>query len=493
MNRLRPIAFAAGLCVAGPSLATDDTGVWTDAVGDAAVRRTDPGADAALPPGFEPIDLLRVTLQGWIPDSVSDPYSGTVVPIDTDSDIFRLEVTLDGVVAPPGPAGFNGFGYDPHRYGDRPLFGYIELDVDDQKNSGGELTPLAFNRYLANVGRFGLSPDGSISGRMVRTADDLDSDFNTGPQFERTGAEFALALCGCWEPTVVSGDVNQNGRFDAGESWIVQGRFFERFQALRSASALFGGSEPGLFDPIVRLRFRHEPASDTTTVTLVYGLTQAGAATLAGTGQQPMDYNIANQTSLEEALADLIESYWFASGPLAVMLDDWEGRDWDDYRDPRDWGVTALIGTMPLTQEPAGLFVWTDTGFDEHFGDLNDDDLVDSLDRGLIDQAIDELDGTAADADGTANGQVAIPDFGPAFDLRDLDGNGVIDADDALAIGCPADLAEPYGVINFFDLSRFVTLFQQQDPAADTNADGLFNFFDFSLYLIWFNEPCGGS
>jgi hypothetical protein len=89
------------------------------------------------------------------------------------------------------------------------------------------------------------------------------------------------------------------------------------------------------------------------------------------------------------------------------------------------------------------------------------------------------------------NGSVAIADFGPAFDLRDLDGNGVINASDAALLGCPADLAEPFGVINFFDLSRFVTLFQQQGPAADWNRDGLFNFFDFSAFINDFNSPCG--
>jgi hypothetical protein len=58
------------------------------------------------------------------------------------------------------------------------------------------------------------------------------------------------------------------------------------------------------------------------------------------------------------------------------------------------------------------------------------------------------------------------------------------------AVVCPADLALPAGLINFFDLSAFTTLFQAQDPDADFNNDGLFNFFDFSAYLDAFNNGC---
>lgn len=475
-------------CASAQCLATDGDGIWTDPAGDAVIRRTDPGADAPLPPGYVPIDLLKISLRGWTPDTPADPYTGAFRT--DDAHFFRLDVTLAGVVAPPGPGGFNGFDYDPYRYGDRPFFGYIELDVDDQKNSGGELTPLAFNRYLANVGRFGLSPNGSISERMVRSADDLNTSFFIGPQFERTGGEFSLAMCGCWEPLIVSQNGNSDFRFDAGETWIVEGRFFERFQSMRTESVLFGGSEPGMFDPVVRLRFRHDPVTDTTTVSLVFPITQEGAAFLADEPQQPMDFDITNHTSIEEALADLIESAEYATGPLGELLDPWEGRDYDDYRRPRQWGVTALIGTMPLTEQPGAPFIWTDTGFGEHFADLNDDDVSNGLDRAIILAAIADMDGTSADADGTVDGRVTIPNFGPAFDLRDLDANGVIDHRDAALAGCPADIAEPFGIVNFFDLARFIALFQKQDPAADLNADGVLNFFDFSDYLAAFNTPC---
>jgi hypothetical protein len=61
--------------------------------------------------------------------------------------------------------------------------------------------------------------------------------------------------------------------------------------------------------------------------------------------------------------------------------------------------------------------------------------------------------------------------------------------------GCPADLFPPGGdgVLNFFDLSAYLGLFNAQDPAADffpVAGDGLFNFFDIAEYLSQFQQGC---
>tara|TARA_R110000782_G_scaffold45706_5_gene101288 strand:+ start:8693 stop:9394 length:702 start_codon:yes stop_codon:yes gene_type:complete len=59
------------------------------------------------------------------------------------------------------------------------------------------------------------------------------------------------------------------------------------------------------------------------------------------------------------------------------------------------------------------------------------------------------------------------------------------------APACPADLAEPFGSLNFFDLAAFLSLFQTGDPAADLAAPtGVFNFFDLSAYLSLYNAGC---
>lgn len=54
-----------------------------------------------------------------------------------------------------------------------------------------------------------------------------------------------------------------------------------------------------------------------------------------------------------------------------------------------------------------------------------------------------------------------------------------------------ADLVEPYGIINFFDLAEYLTLYNAGDPAADIAAPfGMLNFFDLSEYLTRYNAGC---
>jgi hypothetical protein len=57
-------------------------------------------------------------------------------------------------------------------------------------------------------------------------------------------------------------------------------------------------------------------------------------------------------------------------------------------------------------------------------------------------------------------------------------------------LGCsPADLTGD-GVLNFFDVSAFLTAFLAGDTAADFTGDGQFNFFDVSAFLSAFNAGC---
>lgn len=72
-----------------------------------------------------------------------------------------------------------------------------------------------------------------------------------------------------------------------------------------------------------------------------------------------------------------------------------------------------------------------------------------------------------------------------------VDGVVVPDLDDCQSLSCnPADLAEPFGSLNFFDVSMFLNLFSSEDPAADFNNDGNFNFFDVSDFLSNFGAGC---
>jgi len=57
--------------------------------------------------------------------------------------------------------------------------------------------------------------------------------------------------------------------------------------------------------------------------------------------------------------------------------------------------------------------------------------------------------------------------------------------------GCSsADLSEPFGVLNFFDVSVFLQAFANQDSAADFTGEGIFDFFDVSAFLQGFAAGC---
>jgi hypothetical protein len=53
-----------------------------------------------------------------------------------------------------------------------------------------------------------------------------------------------------------------------------------------------------------------------------------------------------------------------------------------------------------------------------------------------------------------------------------------------------ADLAGPFGELNFFDVSAFLSAYNAMEPEADFNGDGIFNFFDVSGFLSVYNAGC---
>lgn len=73
-----------------------------------------------------------------------------------------------------------------------------------------------------------------------------------------------------------------------------------------------------------------------------------------------------------------------------------------------------------------------------------------------------------------------------------VDGVVVPDLNDCPDLPCSvADLAEPFGVINFFDISAYITLFNAGDIQADLAAPfGSLNFFDVAEYINLFNAGC---
>ena len=59
------------------------------------------------------------------------------------------------------------------------------------------------------------------------------------------------------------------------------------------------------------------------------------------------------------------------------------------------------------------------------------------------------------------------------------------------SVACPADLAEPFGVLNFFDVAEYITLYNASDPGADlADPAGVFNFFDVVAFITSYNTGC---
>lgn len=93
--------------------------------------------------------------------------------------------------------------------------------------------------------------------------------------------------------------------------------------------------------------------------------------------------------------------------------------------------------------------------------------------------------------------------FLAARNLDTTDGPGGVNADSPTAddrnvllglvgdVPCsPADFAEPYGTLNFFDVQSFLAAFSAQSASADLNSDGAHNFFDVQAFLQAFAAGC---
>lgn len=58
-------------------------------------------------------------------------------------------------------------------------------------------------------------------------------------------------------------------------------------------------------------------------------------------------------------------------------------------------------------------------------------------------------------------------------------------------LSCPADLAEPIGTLNFFDIAAFIGSFNDGEASADlAEPFGELNFFDISAYIGFYNAGC---
>ena len=502
------IPRAAAGCLLGLAGAWPGTGLaavfpQTDPAGDARVRRTDFGADGPLLPHATLPDAVSLLVTGWTPNSPAvDPYTGAV-NTSAIPDLLRLELVFAGLVNPPGPLGIAALPFDPVRFGPSPVYGFIEFDLDQNADSGGEPTSVASTRPLANLARFGSLPavPASLAERFVTGPWQTDFSFLSSPQFERTGAELSLAMCGCWEVEVLDEGGEPDGAFDAGDTWIVRGRFLERAQGFTCASFTSpdgneGPSGFGLYDPVTEARFSHNVATDRTSLEIVFPVTPAGAAQLTGTPVQPLDFTFGsgNHFCLEEALTDLTLGADFAFGQCDTFVD-----DWDDIElrpppgsavrplDPSTWTSLAIFGTSYAAWEPGALYVWTDAGFMEVPGDLSGNGVRGPEDFSIVESTIASLDGGFFDND-PAPGSVLLHNHAKDFSLADLDGDGRINTNDlALARPCRADIALPFGQLTQADILAAVS---GGSSGIDFDLNGTRDVYDVLIFLEWFAAGC---
>jgi hypothetical protein len=464
---------------------------WSDPPADAVLRRTDLGATAPLLPGATLPDMVSVTLSGWSPTTpVTDPFVGVVAPA-AGAPILRLDIVFSGLVNPSGPIQFP---HDPARFGPSPVYGFVDFDVDQDINTGGEVTNGRYN-YLEQLARFGAVPTGPLAERAATERRQIDFNFGSAPYYERSGADFTFTLCGCTDVSIVSqGSVGDpNGVFEAGETWVVRGRFFQRSAGYRCSSFSSGGSEPFLYEPLVNIRFKHSTTSNRTTVSLVFPLTMLGASILTGQPEQEAeftyDFGPHHHFSVYEALNDVVVAAPFATDECTVLAAAWAGRNAANYLNVLNWNANAIFGSSYLMHPPNASFVWTDAGFGHVTGDLTGDGRADAVDRAAIQSFITEADGGADDCDGVHNGSVRLCDFAFNYNVRDINYDGLVNSADIALIPqlCPADWDQRNG-LNTNDFFAFLADFFAGH--ADFNADGQTNSADFLAFISAFFTGC---
>lgn len=81
-------------------------------------------------------------------------------------------------------------------------------------------------------------------------------------------------------------------------------------------------------------------------------------------------------------------------------------------------------------------------------------------------------------------GVLYTPEYGGPVDSWDLNFR-------VTGASCPADLAEPIGTLNFFDVSAFLALYNAGDAGADVAEPfGVLNFFDIAGYISLYSAGC---
>ena len=431
---------------------------YTDAAGDVVARRTDPGADGPFDPeSHRLVELLELTLSKWKPDDTQeDLFTGYC---HASGKFLRLDIVVDGLINPPGPT--RPWEFDPFTYGDNPIYGFVEVDVDADVETGGELDAPEY-RYVGNIVRFGNKPfePVALEDRIALDASAFDGDFLTPPYVDQSGEEFHLALLGSvftpLDIVEVVGDADL--LFEGGETWWIEAPWFHRAHGYEPFSLALGGAQPGEYSPACTLQFEHDPLLDVTTISLVFPLKNVGAGEMWGEPPEPPNGDPSDQFSVFEALKDLVDSAifldWYPTGlPEEDIITEWQNKEPEDYLLPSAWGISALLGTSYTVADQGGeYFVWTDAYPDGIRGDVNGDAEADEQDRQLIEQFIADEDAN----DGTVDGRAELAGFAFGFSVFDVNHGGVVDELDDWLVSPPGDMDDDADIdlVDFASLQR---------------------------------------
>ncbi len=479
------VAVAVGLVLLTlASAAKGQPIVMLDAPIDAVVRRTDDGGDGAIDPQVQRLpELIEIRIGAFSPTVPHDDrFTGAW---DNAGAYARLELVFDGLINPPGPLGLSSSipVFAPFLHGPNPIYGFIEFDVDGDENTGGELAGPEY-RYLGNVARFGGVPsDTRFANRVAADGFAFDGNVTTAPFVDRSGEEFHLAFLG-EEISSTHVEYESPGGdpvvFEAGETWLVEGALLHRAHGFENFALMCFDSE-GQYEAPVKMLFSHELATDRTTVTVVYPLTNAAWAAMdsPATPVDPNDGCADGQHSIEEALADLQFSAMIADPgtralPEFQIIAGWELKTPADHLDPAAWRVTALLGTAyGVAQPDASLFIWTDVYPNPLTGDFNGDDTLDIADPTVLNAFVTTNDGNPlydADGDGT-NGSIDWVGHAGNFCVFDTDYDGFVTAADAVVLG-DMDLDQ---IVDVDDIDDFVLSLLDSDSykAAHGGVDPL--------------------
>lgn len=461
---------------------------------DGRILRTD-GGGTTWPGGDpDPPDLLSIALGRWQPTEA--PVTRYLGEYALDGGFLRLDLVFLGLVNPPGPITVP---FLPGLYGPSPVFGFVEMDLDRNINSGGEIIQPEF-RYNGNVARFGGRPvEPEFVDRISIDGLDSDGNFSTTPWFDRSGEDFHLAFIGGQIVDITDQNGNQDFLFDSGETWLVQGDFLHRAHGYEIFS--FAGS----YQPLVELRFAHNLSTDTTRVTLVYPLTNDAFAEVNNEPPEPQDIDDFNANSIAEALFDLQLSAQFGplqGHPYHPIIESWAFENPAEQLNAHTWRMTALFATVADEVTSGGIMVYSDVWPNVRLGDFNGDGLTGNSDAALVDDFIVQYDNDPVfDADGLVDGRIELVNFGLRFSIFDVDYDGDVDADDAaFSLQMPGDF-DNNGTVDLKDYADFQHCFRigPQLPgfpirigcldAFDLDDDNDVTLADFALLLDTFTGP----